>query len=242
MNEPAANATEPESTPRGRKMSEPETSAQYDVWSGFYDRTFGALVHRRQSRAIAELDVKPGERVLDLGVGTGLSLIKYPPDAKVVGVDLSAGMLKKADDKLQGDGLHHADLIQADAMHTPFADDSFDHVMVSHVISVVSDPNRLLEECKRIVKPTGTIVVLNHFQSPSPVVGFFERVLNPVFVKIGWRSDLTLQECVRGLGLHVLYHFKLSWIDFWQIVVLSPTPRAPLPATDLPRGAGPTAI
>ncbi len=222
---------------KGVKMSEPETSAQYDVWSKFYDNTFGALVHRRQTRAIAELRIKPGDRVLDLGVGTGLSLTKYPTDANVVGVDLSGGMLRKAKDKLDADGLHHAELVQADAMHTPFADSSFDHVMVSHVISVVSDPNRLLQECRRIVKPTGTIVVLNHFQSPSAVVGFFERVLNPVFVKIGWRSDLTLQECVEGLGLHVLYHFKLSWFDFWQIVVLSPTARGPMPATDLPRGA-----
>ncbi len=220
-------------------MSEPATGVQYDVWSGFYDHTFGALVHRRQARAIAELNIKPGDRVLDLGIGTGLSLTKYPTDAKVVGVDLSAGMLRKAQVRLDDDGTHDAELIQADAMHTPFADHSFDHIMVSHVISVVSDPNRLLEECKRIVKPGGKIVVLNHFQSPSPVVGFCERVLNPVFIKIGWRSDLTLQECVNGLGLHVLYHFKLSAVDFWQIVVLSPTPRGPLPVTDLPRHTTP---
>ena len=217
---------------RGKKMEESTTEKTYDFWAGFYDRTFGALVHRRQTRAIAELRIQPGDRVLDLGVGTGLSLIKYPDEARVVGVDLSGGMLAKAADKLAEAGRTNVTLVQADAMNTPFAEHSFDHVMVSHVISVVSDPNRLLAEAKRICKPDGRIVVLNHFQSHQPVVGWFERVLNPLFVRIGWRSDLTLQECVHGLGLHVLYHFKLAWVDFWQIVVLSPTPRGPIPATD----------
>ena len=139
-------------------------------------------------------------------------------------------VLQKAHEKTRG--LGDIEVVQADAMHTPFADHSFDHVMVSHVISVVSDPNRLLVEARRIVKPTGKIIVLNHFQSANPVVAFAERVLNPLFVRLGWRSDLTLNECVQGLGLHLLYHFKLSAVDFWQIVVLSPTPTAPIPAWD----------
>ena len=193
-------------------MSEPQTGATYDFWSGFYDHTFGVLIHKRQDRAIRELRVQPGQRVLDLGVGTGLSLLKYPKGAKVVGVDLSMGMLQKAHEKTRDHG--GIELVQADAMHTPFADGSFDHVMISHVISVVSDPNRLLAEARRIVKPTGTIVVLNHFQSANPTVAFAERLLNPLFVKIGWRSDLTLNECVKGLGLHLRYHFKLSAVDF----------------------------
>ena len=220
----------------GKKMQEASTEGLYDLWAKFYDRTFGALVHRRQTRAIEELRVRPGDRVLDLGVGTGLSLMKYPREAAVVGVDLSGGMLARAKEKLDQQGFDNVSLVQGDAMQTPFADDAFDCVMVSHVISVVSDPNRLLAEAKRVVKPEGRIVVLNHFQSHQPVVSYAERVLNPVFVKIGWRSDLTLHECLRGLGLHVLYHFKLSWIDFWQIVVISPTPTGPIPVSD--RAAG----
>lgn len=221
----------------GKKMAEASTEKCYDFWAGFYDRTFGALVHRRQTRAIQELGVQPGDRVLDLGVGTGLSLMKYPRTAEVVGIDLSGGMLERAREKLNAEGFDNVSLVQGDAMRTPFPDDAFDCVMVSHVISVVSDPNRLLAEAKRVVKPGGRIVVLNHFQSHQPVVSYAERVLNPVFVKIGWRSDLTLQECLQGLGLHVLYHFKLSWIDFWQIVVISPTPIGPIPVSDrLPLG------
>ncbi len=206
-----------------KKMEEESTGKLYDLWAGVYDHTFGALVHRRQTRAIQELRAKPGERVLDLGVGTGLSLVKYPAGTKVVGVDLSMGMLDKARNRLrecESNGRGSVTLAQADAMNTPFADGSFDHVMISHVISVVSDPNRLLQEAKRILKPGGRIVVLNHFQSASPAVALAEGVLNPVFVKIGWRSDLTLEECIADLDLEVKYHFKLSAVDFWQIVVL----------------------
>ena len=206
-----------------KKMAEESTGKLYDLWAGVYDHTFGALVHRRQTRAIQELRARPGERILDLGVGTGLSLVKYPAGTEVVGVDLSGGMLDKARDRLlecRREDRGSVTLAQADAMNTPFADGSFDHVMISHVISVVSDPNRLLREAKRLLKPGGRIVVLNHFQSASPALALAEGVLNPVFVKIGWRSDLTLEECVEGLGLRVMYHFKLSAVDFWQIVVL----------------------
>lgn len=209
-----------------KKMEEQSTGKLYDLWAGVYDHTFGALVHRRQTRAIQELRAKPGERVLDLGVGTGLSLVKYPAGTSVVGVDLSAGMLDKARKRLSEAaeaGRGSVALAQADAMNTPFADASFDHVMISHVISVVSDPNRLLREAKRLLKPGGRIVVLNHFQSASPAVALAEGVLNPVFVKIGWRSDLTLEECIADLNLDVKYHFKLSTVDFWQIVVLGET-------------------
>lgn len=222
-------------------MADPQASPKqasdaYDAWSKTYDATFGRLVHRRQTRAIAELRCEPGMTALDLGVGTGLSMTKYPEGCRVVGVDLSGGMLRQAKTNLEGQG-HAGDdlaLIQADALRTPFADGAFDRVMVSHVISVVNDPAALLRECRRVVKPDGRIVVLNHFQSPSRVVGFFERLLNPVFVRLGWRSDLTLHECLAGQGLQVLCHFKLSAADFWQVLVLSPTPVGLIPQADRP--------
>lgn len=226
----------------GARMAEPTTGRCYDLWSRFYDHTFGRLVHQRQLRALEQLRPKPGDRVLDIGVGTGMTLRHYPHGVRVVGLDLSWGMLSKAADKVREDGLSHCRLVQADAMYPPFADASFDHVMVSHTISVVSDPGKLLAWARRLVKPGGRIVVLNHFQSANPVVAWFEKVFNPLCVKIGWRSDLSLEECLQGADLHVQYRFKMAMFDFWQIVVLTEhrpgLSRRPEPqADDVPNGA-----
>lgn len=200
------------------------TSRCYDAWAYIYDRTFGALVHKRHLRAMQHLRSSPGAVVLDLGVGTGMMLGDYPRDVTVIGADLSAGMLAKAMNKKRELGLDHVTLVQADAMFPPLAEGVFDQVMIAHTISVVSEPARLLQWAERLVKPGGRVVLLNHFHSPNRLVGWFERVLNPVFMKIGWKSDLALEDCLAGTSLHVHYLFKTSWLDLWQIAVLSHEP------------------
>ena len=204
-----------------QKMDEPTTSRCYDIWAGFYDRTFGALVHKRQVRAIQELRPEPGSRILDLGVGTGMTLEHYPDNVTVVGMDLSWGMLAKAQAKCDRLGLDHCQLVQGDAMAPPFAERSFDHIIVTHTVSVVSDPPRLMRWCQQLIKPGGRIIVLNHFRSDNPVIGGIEKAINPVCVKIGWRSDLSLADCLEGVDLAVRYQFKLSTVDVWRIVVLT---------------------
>src|SRR5271170_6961381 len=124
-------------------MDEASTRKIYDNQSVVYDKTFGRLVRKRIERAIAHMNVRPEDLVLDLGVGTGGSLGYYPQDhGRIVGIDLSSGMLREARKKLREHGLSRVTVLQANALELPFADDTFDHVFVSHVISVVSDPCR----------------------------------------------------------------------------------------------------
>src|ERR1043165_7316463 len=128
-------------------MQESSTKKIYDIHSMFYDATFGRLVKRRIARAISHMNIKPDDHVLDLGIGTGVSLNFYPQDrGKIFGVDLSAGMLREARMKIREQGRNNAVVFQADAMRLPFGDNTFDHVFISHVISVVSDPYRLVAE------------------------------------------------------------------------------------------------
>jgi phosphatidylethanolamine/phosphatidyl-N-methylethanolamine N-methyltransferase len=201
-------------------MQESSTRKIYDFHANFYDATFGRLVRKRVAKAIQHMNIQPADVVLDLGIGTGQSLNYYPGDrGRVVGVDLSAGMLAEARKKIVGRRMHNASVFQADAMRLPFADNTFDHVFISHVISVVSDPFKLVVEAQRVAKPGARIIILNHFQSTNRFVAMVEKWLCPLCTKLGWRSDLPLQDLVRRTGLEVDYRYQLSAVDLWETVV-----------------------
>jgi phosphatidylethanolamine/phosphatidyl-N-methylethanolamine N-methyltransferase len=203
-------------------MQEASTKKIYDVQSKVYDRTFGRLVRRRVARAVEHIDVAGDELVLDMGIGTGASLSYFPTDrGRIIGIDLSNGMLKLCRRKIRDLGLTRVSVFQANALELPFEDNLFDHVFISHVISVVSDPYRLIREAQRVAKPGARIVILNHFQSTNRVIALFEKLLCPFFSKIGWRSDLALNDLIRRTGVEVDYRFKLESINLWETVVIT---------------------
>jgi phosphatidylethanolamine/phosphatidyl-N-methylethanolamine N-methyltransferase len=201
-------------------MQEASTKKIYDIQSVFYDATFGRLVKRRVAIAVSHLDIGKDDLVLDLGIGTGVSLNYYPIDrGRIVGIDLSAGMLRKCREKIQQRGLKRATVFQANALELPFADSTFDTVFISHVISVVSDPVKLVREAQRVAKPGARILILNHFQSTNRLIGLIEKWLCPMFTHLGWRSDLALQDVIRRTGMEIDYRYKLESIDLWETVV-----------------------
>ena len=202
-------------------MQEATTRSIYDFHSVFYDATFGRLVKRRIARAISHMNFADSDLILDLGIGTGVSLNYYPRRGHIVGIDLSPGMLREARKKIDERNLEHVELLQADALRLPFADDTFDHVFMSHVISVVSDPYRLIQETQRVCKPDARIVIVNHFQSTNRFIAMFEKWLCPLCTRLGWRSDLPLQELIRRTGVQVDYRYKLESIDLWETVVIT---------------------
>jgi phosphatidylethanolamine/phosphatidyl-N-methylethanolamine N-methyltransferase len=202
-------------------MQEHSTKKIYDLQSLFYDATFGRLVKRRIERAVNHMNIADTDVVLDLGIGTGASLNFYPNRGRIIGIDLSNGMLRECRKRIRERGLEHATVFQANALQLPFADNSFDHVFISHVITVVSDPYILVREAQRVCKGGARIVIVNHFQSTNRFIAMVEKWLCPLCTKLGWRSDLALQDLIRRTGVEIDYRFKLESIDLWETVVMT---------------------
>lgn len=190
----------------------------YGGYSNVYDALFKRFFYPRIKNAITCMDIKPGDRILDMGVGTGLSFSVFPRHCKVIGIDLSPEMLKVARQKIKDNHLDNIKLLSMDAMSTAFKDDSFDTVFISHVVSVVPDPYKLMQEARRVCRNGGQVVIVNHFKSRNKVVEAVEKIINPVCKKIGWRSDLCLNEFINRSGLRVERKYMLKKLDFWHIL------------------------
>jgi phosphatidylethanolamine/phosphatidyl-N-methylethanolamine N-methyltransferase len=193
----------------------------YARYSSVYDFIFKRWFYPRQRYVIRSLNIRPDQRVLDVGVGTGLALPLYPRHARVTGVDLSGKMLREAQKKVKREHLRHVTLLEMDASHLAFPDNTFDVVIAAFVISVVPDPIRMLAEMKRVSKPEGQIVIINHFQSENRLMARFEEWVSPLCTKIGWHSDLALDYLVQHANLQIDRKYSLNRLDLWKVVYAS---------------------
>src|SRR5438876_7440180 len=164
----------------------------YENLASVYDLIFGPTLHPGRVKAIQQMAIKPDERVLEAGVGTGINASLYPRDCSVTGIDLSGPMLEKARDRVLRKGVDNVRLLQMDAAELKFPDNTFDIVYAPYVISVVPDPVAVAREMRRVCRPGGRIVILNHFLSGNALVARFERIISPATVHIGFKSDLDL--------------------------------------------------
>ena len=164
----------------------------YQKLASVYDFTFGPTLHPGRLQAIERMGIKPGDRVLEVGVGTGINAALYPRECLVTGIDFSSPMLEKARHRVARKGVRNVRLLEMDASALKFADDTFDIVYAPYVISVVPDPVAVAREMYRVCRPGGRIVILNHFRSANTLGAFLERIISPFTVHIGFKSDLDL--------------------------------------------------
>jgi len=161
----------------------------YARWAPVYDFVFGAVFDAGRKASIAAAE-RIGGRILDVGIGTGISLTDYSPKNRVVGVDYSEPMLRKAHERVAEHGLAHVDALAVmDAQHLGFPDGYFDAVVAQYVITTVPDPEAALDEFARVTRPGGEIILVNHLGAENGPRRVFEQGFAPVARRLGWRPE-----------------------------------------------------
>jgi phosphatidylethanolamine/phosphatidyl-N-methylethanolamine N-methyltransferase len=192
----------------------------YAILSPVYDLLFDKIFHPGRVAATRLLEIQSGDRVLEVGVGTGLNLPLYPQECSVTGIDISVEMLRKARQRTKELGRTNVTLSLMDASNLEFPDDTFDRVLATYVISAVPDPVKTLLEMRRVCKPRGHVVILNHFRSENPVMGALEWMVAPVCTRIGFKTDLKLKPLLERAGMspEQIHRINVMMINGWRLV------------------------
>ena len=178
----------------------------YAFWAPVYDFVFGAVFNRGRLAAIAAAEAAcgpKGGRILEVGVGTGISLPDYARQNTIVGVDLSEPMLRKAHERVAELGLGNVQTLAVmDAARMALPDQSFDVVMAQFVITAVPHPEETLDEFARLVKPGGEIVLVNHIGAEEGPRRIFEICFAPIARRLGWRPEFRFQRLADWAARH----------------------------------------
>ena len=189
----------------------------YNRFPTFYDLIYGLKVFNHGRELAPEyLDLFPEAQLLEVGVGTGLAIPLLPRNIEITAIDFSQKMLNQTRKRLHSLGIHNVQLFKMDAMHLEFPDNSFDRILAAYFISTVPDPVKVILEMKRVCRPGGYLVFLNHFECEVPVSGFIEKHLSSFFYRLGLNTGLHLHKLMEQTGLEVesiekidaLGHFK----------------------------------
>ncbi len=192
----------------------------YRSYAKYYDLIFGKVFHPGRSTAIEHLHCRPGERILEVGVGTGLSLPLYPNHVKVVGIDLSEPMLAQARAKAKEENVTAVEeLLIMDAQNMTFRDNSFDKVVAMYLASVVPDVAKLVDEIRRVCKPDGTIIFINHFQNKNPLIRRAEAAIQPLAKHLGFHPDFPMEEFLQKTNFNVTTAIPVNALDYWTVLV-----------------------
>jgi phosphatidylethanolamine/phosphatidyl-N-methylethanolamine N-methyltransferase len=175
------------------QMDEMAVKRAYARWAPVYDITFGRIAEAGRNRTVEHINQFAG-RVLEVGVGTGISLPHYRRHLKITGIDLSPEMLNKARRRVARDRLRNVEaILEMDASDMSFADSSFDVVVAMYVLTVVPDPTQVMRELERVCRPGGQVLVVNHFSQDHGVRGAVEKAMGRFGEALGWRPEFPVE-------------------------------------------------
>jgi phosphatidylethanolamine/phosphatidyl-N-methylethanolamine N-methyltransferase len=190
----------------------------YELLAPVYDFIFDWIFAPGRNAAVAQLAIQRSDSVLEVGIGTGLNLPLYPWSCQLTGIDLSQEMLDKAVERVQNLAMPNVTLKVMDATSLDFGDNEFDKAVATYTISAVPDPVSVLREMRRVVKPDGTIVILNHFRSRRRLTGLVEDLMAPVCTRLGWKSNLAMEPLLEQVGLVPESVTHVNLFKGWRLV------------------------
>ncbi|RDV03183.1 class I SAM-dependent methyltransferase [Undibacter mobilis] len=189
----------------GGDISKDGVEKAYARWAPIYDFVFGKVFEAGRNAAIeaAGRACPQGGRLLEVGVGTGISLPSYPSNIRIVGVDLSEPMLRKAHERVVTQKLSHVETLSVmDAQRMAVPDHSFDVIVAQYVITAVPDPEATLDEFARVLKPGGEIILVNHIGAESGLRRVFEACFAPLARRLGWRPEFPFARLANWAARH----------------------------------------
>jgi phosphatidylethanolamine/phosphatidyl-N-methylethanolamine N-methyltransferase len=183
-----------------------------------YQAFWPAVAGRNIRIEVGGLNLAEGSKVLEVGVGTGLSLASYPEHVQLTGIDLSESMLAEAQELIQRNDWNHIAVQPMNAEELSFDDNQFDVVTSFHTVSVVSNPAKMMREIVRVCRPGGQILIINHFRSGNPLIARVVDSAGNVTQRLGWRTDLELAEVLRELPIRIDECYKPNPFSFFTIM------------------------
>src|SRR4030042_2359718 len=191
----------------------------YSFYSPFYDLIFGKVLEAGRKKAFNYLN-SFNKKVLEVGIGTGLTLPHYPKSCHIVGIDISAKMIQRARERVKqmGNGLK-VELQVMDACRMTFEDNTFDAVLSPYVITTVQDPYQFCQEIIRVCKPGGQIIIVNHSKDPARLLGKIESIASPFFAKVGFVTDLDVVSLVKSTEIEIQRIIDCNLFNLHKIIL-----------------------
>ncbi|MBS3757151.1 MAG: class I SAM-dependent methyltransferase [Desulfobacterales bacterium] len=199
-------------------MDESSIINTYRRFSGAYDRIFGRIFEQGRKEVVGRMSCRNGDRILEVGIGTGLALNYYPFFTQVYGIDISPHMLAVARRHIEQAGLKNISLSLMDAQKICFPDNFFDKISAMYVATVVPDPQVMMDEIKRVSKPGGDIFILNHFSNSHLVPGLIETMLTPLQKYLGFRPRFSKDRFIADNALDIVESMPVNLLGYWTLI------------------------